>query len=169
MSIIQGILGSVMGSGLGGGTTTGSSSPLGAILGSLGGSGGIGGVGGRGPGAAPLLSAALGLLQQSGGLQGMLAQFQQSGLGAHADSWVGTGPNLSLSPQQLEQTIGAGPLAGIASQLGLAPAQAGSAMSQILPELINQMTPHGQIPAGHHEEIAQGLAMLRGGANALGG
>lgn len=154
---IESILGTMMSSALGGNTPPQSSQPLGAILGA------IGGTGGQGPGSNALLSAALGLLQQNGGLQGILGRFQQSGLGAHAESWVGTGPNMSLTPQQLEQTVGSDQLAGIASQLGIHPAQAGSAMSSILPELINQLTPHGQVPAGHEEEIARGLSMLNAG------
>ena len=84
------------------------------------------------------------MLQQQGGLGGVLGKFREAGMGAQADSWVGTGQNMNISPNQLEQVFGSGALSDIASKLGMSQDQAGSAMSQVLPELINQLTPQGQ-------------------------
>src|SRR5262249_55151948 len=106
-------------------------------------------------------AAAMTLLQQSGGLGGLLQQLQSSGLGAQADSWVGTGANMAVSGDEFHQALGP-QLGNIASQLGMSQGQASSAMAQILPELINQLTPNGRIPDNSSDLISQGLSMLRG-------
>jgi uncharacterized protein YidB (DUF937 family) len=103
------------------------------------------------------------MLQQNGGLTGALEKLRGSGLGAQADSWVGTGANMAVSPDQLHQAFGGSALNDVASQLGFSQSQAGSAMAQILPELINQLTPNGQMPDDAGDLLARGLSMLRGG------
>jgi uncharacterized protein YidB (DUF937 family) len=100
------------------------------------------------------------LLQQSGGIGGALKQLQNSGLGAQADSWVGTGANMAVSENDVHHAFGPA-IGNLASQLGMSPGQASSAMAQILPELINQLTPQGRIPDDSGDVIAQSLAMLR--------
>jgi uncharacterized protein YidB (DUF937 family) len=80
----------------------------------------------------------------------------------HADSWVSTGANVDISGDQLQQALGSSSIGNIASQLGMSNGQAGSAMAQILPELINQLTPNGQVPSDHSDLISKGLAMLTG-------
>jgi uncharacterized protein YidB (DUF937 family) len=152
MGLLDGILSNVVGS-LGSGGVPGAQNPLGALLGSLG--------GGQGQGAN-LLTAAMSLLQQNGGLNGVLDTFRQSGMAQHADSWVSTGPNIGLSGDQLQQVFGGSSIGNIASQLGMSNGQASSAMAQILPELINQLTPNGQVPSDHGDLISKGLAMLTG-------
>src|SRR5215813_10771360 len=97
MGLLDGILGNVLSSTSGSGAMPNAQNPLGALLGSLG--------GGRGQ-SAGLLMAAMSLLQQNGGLPGVLNNFRQSGLGAHADSWVSTGSNMPISPDQLQQAVG---------------------------------------------------------------
>jgi len=105
----------------------------------------------------------LSLLQQNGGLEGVLGRFRQGGLGQQADSWVGTGQNMNISPDQLQQIFGSSTIKDLASQLGVPEGQAGSTMAQLLPEVINQLTPKGQVPENGDEEIAQGLSMLANG------
>jgi uncharacterized protein YidB (DUF937 family) len=153
MGLLDGIVGNVLGSALGQGGTPGAQNPLGSLLGGLG--------GGQTQGAS-LLAAAMSLLQQNGGLPGVLESFRSSGMAQHADSWVSTGTNMPISPDQLQQALGSSSIGNIASQLGLSQGQAGSAMAQILPELINQLTPGGQLPNDHADLIAKGLSMLTG-------
>jgi len=150
MGLLDSLIGSVLGSALGGNQRQ---DPLGQILGGLGGAS-------RGQSGNLLLQAALLLLQQNGGLEGVLGRFRQGGLGQQADSWVGTGQNMGISPDQLQQIFGSSTLRDLASQLGLPQEQTGSTMAQVLPELINQMTPQGQVPTNGDEEIAEGLSML---------
>jgi uncharacterized protein YidB (DUF937 family) len=150
MGLLDGLIGSVLGSVLSGNQRQ---DPLGQIFGGLGG-------GSQSQSGNLLLQAALLLLQQNGGLEGVLGRFRQGGLGQQADSWVGTGQNMGISPDQLQQIFGSSTLRDLASQLGLPQEQAGSTMAQVLPELINQLTPQGQVPANGDEEISDGLSML---------
>ncbi|MSP38635.1 MAG: DUF937 domain-containing protein [Deltaproteobacteria bacterium] len=154
MGLLDGLLGNVLGSVLGGnqGSQQGEN-PLGAILSSL--TGGSGGGGGN-----MLLQLAMTMLQQNGGLGGVLGKFQQAGLGAQADSWVGTGQNASISADQLQQVFGSSAIGDIAAKLGLSHEQAGAAMSQALPEVIDQLTPQGEVTEDSNNALAEGFEAL---------
>jgi len=111
-----------------------------------------------------LLAVVLALVQQSGGLDGILDAFRRSGMSNQADSWVSTGPNVGISAEELQQAVGGSTLSTLASQLGMSNSQASSVLAQILPELVNHLTPQGTLPDNHHDLISQGLALLRGRA-----
>lgn len=100
-----------------------------------------------GAGDNPMLQAVMGLLDNSGGLGGLLEKFQQGGLGSLAQSWVGTGANLPISAEQIQQVLGSGALGDIAAKLGMQPDQAAGALSQVLPDVVDKLTPGGQLPA----------------------
>ena len=154
MGLLDALIGNVLGSALGGNQRQDQrQDPLGSVLGGLGG-------GSQAQSGNLLLQVALLLLQQNGGLEGVLNRFRQGGLGQQADSWVGTGQNMNISPNELQQIFGSSTLRDLASQLGMPEEQAGSTMAHVLPELINQLTPQGQVPANGDEEIAEGLSML---------
>jgi uncharacterized protein YidB (DUF937 family) len=102
------------------------------------------------------------MLQRQGGLDNVLGKFREAGMADQADSWVGTGQNMNISPNQLEQVFGSSALSDIASKLGVSQDQAGSAMSQVMPELINQLTPQGQVTADSENSVAEGLDALSG-------
>ena len=111
----------------------------------------------------PLLLMALQLLQQNGGLQGILARLQQAGYGQQAQSWIGTGPNLPIDPRVLQQVFGQGQLGQIAQQLGISPEQAPDGVAQMLPQVVDQMTPTGQVPENHSDLVNEALAILQRG------
>lgn len=111
----------------------------------------------------PLVQAALQLLQQNGGLQGILDKFQQAGYGRQADSWVSTGQNLPIDADALQQTLGQGQLGRIAQQLGMAHGDVAGGLAALLPQLVDTMTPQGQVPDGHHDMVSQALALLQRG------
>ena len=122
--------------GLGGGAsgTPGSTGAGGA--GGLGGLGGLlGGLGGAGAG---------GLL--SGGLGELMDRFKQNGHGETAESWVGTGPNKEVAPDQLEQAIGPDVLENLTQQTGLSREEILSRLSRELPQAVDKYTPEGRIP-----------------------
>ena len=120
-------------------------------------------LGGIGGGAQTnVLSAVMMLLQQNGGLGNVVSQFEQSGLGAQAASWVGSGANQSISGDQVAQVFGSGAIGQIASQLGMDHGQASGALAQLLPEVINQLTPQGQVTSQSGDMLSQALSMLRG-------
>lgn len=95
-----------------------------------------------------LLSTAMQLLNGAGGLQGLVQQFEQGGLGHIVQSWIGTGQNLPISPQQLQQVLGSSQLQQIAGRLGLPPDVLAQQLSHVLPHVVDGLTPNGQIPAG---------------------
>ena len=113
-----------------------------------------------------LITAAMSLLQQYGGLSGVLDLLRRKGLGQQAESWIGTGPNMEVSGEQLEQAFGPSTMGDIASQLGTPKSETSPALARILPEVVDRLTPDGSIPDNHDDLISQGLAMLRGGDNA---
>ena len=119
----------------------------------------LGGGQGTGDGRTQLLNSVIGMIQnQPGGLQGLLARFQQSGLGDQVASWVGTGANLPIDGQQIQQALGSDQLEAIAQQAGIPAEHAGNGLANLLPDLINQLTPDGQVPDG--SQIQQGLGSL---------
>ncbi len=131
----------------------------GQVLGSVLGGGAQGAQGGQG--AAQLIQIVMGMIQnQQGGLGGLLQQFQQAGLGEQAASWVGTGQNLPIDAGQLSAALGSGTLGNIASQLGMSPNDASGALASVLPQIIDQLTPNGQVTEPHNS--LDGLAALAG-------
>ena len=106
----------------------------------------------------PLLLAALQLIQQNGGLPGIIGKFQQGGYGSQIGSWVGTGQNLPISGGQLQEVLGSGAIGQIAQQLGLSHGDASSGLAQVLPQLIDKMTPSGQVSSDHADIVEQALS-----------
>jgi uncharacterized protein YidB (DUF937 family) len=87
------------------------------------------------------------LIQQHGGIQGVVAQLEQQGLGGVARSWIANGPNQPISPAQLSQVFGSGVLGQLAAKAGMDPQQLAQKLSQALPAAIDKLTPGGAIPA----------------------
>ena len=96
----------------------------------------------------PIVAGMLGNDSQHGGLGGLLDKFNQAGLGDAAKSWVGTGENTPISGDQLGQVLGNDTIADIASKLGLSHGDTAGSLAQMLPGIIDKLTPHGQAPAG---------------------
>jgi uncharacterized protein YidB (DUF937 family) len=108
---------------------------------------------------ARLITAAIGMIQNHpGGLQGLLGQFQESGLTDHVSSWVGTGENLPISGEQVQQALGQEQVQSLAQAAEVAPEHASSGLAALLPEIINHLTPNGQVPQG--QDAGQGLQAL---------
>jgi uncharacterized protein YidB (DUF937 family) len=115
----------------------------GGLLGQLGGL--LGGVANSQLGGV-LAGAAAGTAV-SGGLDSLLNQFRNAGLGQHAESWVGNGQNMPITADQINSVIGQGKIAEIAQQAGIDPAQMSQLLAQALPHLIDKLTPGGQVPS----------------------
>jgi uncharacterized protein YidB (DUF937 family) len=99
---------------------------------------------------------------QNGGLEGLIQSFQQGGFGEIVNSWVSTGQNLPISAEQIQSVLGGSSLSGLAAQLGVSPEQASGSLADMLPQLIDQMTPNGRMPQGG-DLLTQGLDMLKKG------
>jgi uncharacterized protein YidB (DUF937 family) len=105
-----------------------------AVAGAMGSAGG--GQGGD------LMQVVMKLVQQNGGLEGLVAKFQQGGLGDVVQSWISTGPNLPISPDQLGQALGPDAL----QQLGAGGQDLLGPLSQLLPQVVDGLTPNGRRP-----------------------
>ena len=86
------------------------------------------------------------LIQQHGGVSGIVNQLQSQGLGATVKSWVGTGANQPVSPQELHQAFGADAISQLAAKTGLNTQDLLQKLSQALPAAIDHLTPGGQLP-----------------------
>jgi uncharacterized protein YidB (DUF937 family) len=82
----------------------------------------------------------------SGGLTNVVQGFTKAGLGDIVSSWVSTGQNLPISPEQLKQGLGAGPLAQLAQSSGLSEGATASALAGLLPSVVDKLTPGGALP-----------------------
>ncbi|HAY28913.1 MAG TPA: hypothetical protein DIT03_10570 [Candidatus Accumulibacter sp.] len=135
-------LGEVLGGMLGGGRQGGG---LGDVLGGM-----LGGAAGSGAGAGGLGAALGGMLAGgsggSGGLGALLEHFQRAGFAEQASSWVSTGANLPLPPGAIGQVLGDDALSQIARQAGVSEAEAGEGLAQLLPVVIDRVTPDGKAP-----------------------
>jgi len=156
MGLIDAVLSSLRGSSPANAGAQSSQSQLAAVLGSLG--------QGNEAQTGNLLAAAMSMLQQHGGLAAVLDRFRESGMARHADSWVSPGANLPISGDQVQQVFGEPSISRVASQMGQSPGQTSSVLAQLLPELINHLTPQGQVPPDHQDLLSKALAMLRGGS-----
>ncbi len=139
---------------------------LGSVIGALGQS-----QQGGGNGQADLLGAVIGMLGQSGGqggglggLAGLVNKMQQSGLGDVANSWVGTGENQAIAPDQLGNVLGSDMISGLTKQLGINQGDLLGQLSQMLPQVVDKLTPQGQVPQGDIGSILGSLLGGQGGA-----
>lgn len=158
----MGLLDSVIGA-LAGGGSQGSSAGgggQGALLGIV--LGMLTNRGGGDAGAASGMGGAGGI----GGLGDLLTKFQQAGLGDAAASWVGTGQNMPVSGAQVEGALGTDLLSQIARQIGLPQGEVAGHLSQMLPQVVDRLTPNGQVPDGGVDASAlpgfEGLGDLLG-------
>ena len=134
------------------------------VGGMLGGQAGAGGAAGAGGGQAELLRLVMSLLadngQGGGGLAGLMEKFQSAGLAEQMNSWVGTGQNLPVSPDQLQGVFGNDQLSQMAVRMGLSTGDLGTQLSQMLPQAVDQLTPGGRMPEGGLGDLGQLLESL---------
>jgi uncharacterized protein YidB (DUF937 family) len=109
-------------------------------------------------GANPLIGIVGGILEQSGGLQGLMNKFLQAGQGNGFASWVGTGENQPISGNEIHRVLGPEQINALAAKLGVDPNQASHFLAEYLPKLVDQLTPAGRIDPGADHQ--QGIAAL---------
>lgn len=109
-----------------------------------------------------LASAALSMLSsnESGGIPGLAQQFAAQGLGHVVSSWIGTGRNLPISPEQLKSVLGSEQVQAIAAKAGISPEAASTGLARLLPQLVDNLTPNGEVPQG--DLVSKGLELLKG-------
>ena len=148
-----------IGGGQSGTTPAPAPSPAGSGMGASPGGGSIGGGGGLGDllkgGLGGLLAGGAAGSVISGGLGDLLKQFQQSGHGDTANSWVSPGPNKQIAPGDLANALGADQINSLMSQSGLSRDELLNGLSQHLPGVIDHLTPHGRLPT--EDEVSERL------------
>lgn len=95
-----------------------------------------------------------------GGLGDLIGKFSRGGMGDVMSSWVGTGQNQPISGGQLTNVLGNDTISDLARQLGLSNEETAGQLSQVLPEVVDKLTPNGQAPAGGLGSITDILAQL---------
>jgi uncharacterized protein YidB (DUF937 family) len=88
-----------------------------------------------------------------GGLGGLLEKLQQSGHGEVTKSWIGSGQNQPIPPSSLGSALGPSIIKALAEKTGLSEQQVTEHLSQLLPGLIDKLTPQGRLPT--HDELAR--------------
>lgn len=154
-------LGGMLGGGAGGGL---GGAALGSVLGGLLGgrrSGGIGGLGGgRGALLVMLLPMAMRWVQRNGGIGAVLKRFQQQGYGKQAQSWVATGDNEELDEHAVEEVVGRRDLADMAQRLGVPETEVKQAFAEIMPQMVDRLSPQGDLPQQADEVLDEGIQTL---------
>ena len=118
-----------------------------------------------GGGLGALLPAVVGMLSndsQLGGLGGLMERFNNAGMGDVVKSWVGTGENASITGEQISQVLGGDMLGKLAGQLGMTEGEAAGSLAQMLPGLIDKLTPNGSAPEGGLGNAGELMGMLGG-------
>lgn len=95
---------------------------------------------------AEMATVVNGLIEKHGGVQGIVAQLEQQGLGNTVKSWVGTGPNQPISAAQVHQAFGADTISQLAAKAGISTQDLTQKLSQYLPQAIDKLTPGGVVP-----------------------
>lgn len=87
------------------------------------------------------------LIEQHGGVQGIVSQLESQGLGNTVKSWVGTGANQPITGDQIHAALGSDMITNLAAKIGIPPQELSSKLAQVLPGAIDKLTPNGTVPA----------------------
>ena len=88
------------------------------------------------------------LIEKNGGIQGLVQKFSQNGMGEVVQSWVSTGQNMPINASQIAQVFGNDQISQIAKSLNLDSSAITGQLAQMLPNVVDKLTPDGQAPAG---------------------
>lgn len=95
---------------------------------------------------AGMVSVVNGILEQHGGLQGVIGEFEKNGLGPTVQSWVGTGPNRTISSDEVHKALGPELLQQLSAKSGLSVEELTQKLSHVLPQAVDKLTPDGAMP-----------------------
>jgi uncharacterized protein YidB (DUF937 family) len=95
---------------------------------------------------AGMVSVVNGILEQHGGVQGVVSEFEKNGLGATVQSWVSTGPNRTISTDEVHKALGPDLLQQLSAKSGLSVQELVQKLAHVLPQTVDKLTPDGTIP-----------------------
>jgi uncharacterized protein YidB (DUF937 family) len=107
-----------------------------------------------------LLPLAMRWVQKNGGMNAVLDKFRQKGMTRQAQSWMSTGENQPIDEQSVEQVVGHEELREMAQRLGVPEQQVAQAFAEIMPEMVDKLTPEGQLPQEADEVLEEGRQTL---------
>lgn len=93
----------------------------------------------------------------TGGIHGLINRLTDSGLGSTVKSWIGMGKNEPIEPAQLQNALGSDVMGQFASKMGISESEAATHLSNILPEVVDKLSPDGQLPEAHNMGNIQDL------------
>ena len=99
------------------------------------------------------------MVRSSGGLQGLIWKLSRAGLGQQVQSWVSTGENQPVTGPQVRRAMDPRQLNAIADQAGMTPEETSDQLAKVLPAVVNQATPQGQLP--DNDPFASGLEKVK--------
>jgi uncharacterized protein YidB (DUF937 family) len=108
-----------------------------------------------------MAQVAMDMLNQHGGLNGVLEKFKESGLAEQAASWVGKGENLPITAEQIAAVLGNGTLAEMAAKFGIDANSLSAQIAEHLPAIVDKLTPNGEVPAESGNTLSTILGMLK--------
>lgn len=108
-----------------------------------------------------MAQVAMDMLNQHGGLSGVLDKFKEGGLAEEAASWVGKGENLPISADQIASVLGNGQLAELAAKFGIDTNTLSAQIAEHLPSIVDKLTPDGEVPAESGSLLKTVLGMLK--------
>jgi uncharacterized protein YidB (DUF937 family) len=108
-----------------------------------------------------MAQVAMDMLNQHGGLNGVLEKFKESGMAVQAASWVGKGDNLPISAEQIAGVLGNGSLAEMAAKFGIDANSLSAQIAEHLPAIVDKLTPNGEVPAESGNALSTILGMLK--------
>ena len=118
----------------------------------------------------PMAASVLQMINnQPGGISGLLQQFHEKGLGSLVSSWIGTGQNLPISADQIQHVLGSEQVKELAAKAGISPEAASSHLAQLLPMLVDRLTPNGQLPQASGTASTSTASMIESGLDMLKG
>jgi len=95
---------------------------------------------------AEALSLVKDYIEKHGGIQGVVAEFEKTGLGQQAKSWISTGPNLPITSEQIQQALGSEKVKELAAKFGIPVDKVADLLAKHLPTAIDKATPEGKLP-----------------------
>ena len=121
----------------------------------------------RGMLLAMLLPFAMRWVQRNGGVGGVIERFSQKGYDQQVRSWLSTGANSPLQVDAIDNVVGREDLSTLARQLGVQESEVSSGLAEILPEVVNQLSPEGTLPPEADEALDAGVATLEAELNEI--
>ena len=97
-------------------------------------------------------------VQRNGGIGAVVGRFQQKGYDQQAKSWVSTGGNQAVMSSAIDEVVGNGELSRLSPQLGVSRQEVSAGMAEVIPEVVNHLTPDGSHTGDSADRLIRGIS-----------